>query len=92
MIKYQSVVYPQKKLTYEEWIESLRKEQNVNVSGLYNGRSIERRVTIDETIRYKLSQNVQDDRESGILFGVKNLLSKFNGMVRLPILFSRKIN
>lgn len=85
MIKYQSVVYPQRKLTYEEWIDVLKKEQNVNVSGLYKGRSIEERVAIDEARQYKIPQRVQV-RKTGILFGVKNLLSTLNGMVRLPIL------
>lgn len=59
MTNYQSVVYPQRKLTYEEWIDVLKKEQNVNVSGLYKGRSIEERVAIDEARQYKIPQRVQ---------------------------------
>jgi hypothetical protein len=94
MLKIQPVTHQKRTLTYEEWIESLKREQNVIVSGLYRAKSIEQRVMIDESIQYKneILRVVQDDRESGILFGVKNLLSKFNGMVRLPILFGKKIN
>lgn len=88
MKKCQSVVYPQRRLTYEEWIEALRKEQNVNVSGLYKSRSIEKRVRIDEAKNYKTPQSLQVRRE-GILFGMKNLLNNLHGMVRLPNLFGK---
>jgi hypothetical protein len=92
MLKIQPITQQKRNLTYEEWTETLRKEHNVIVSGLYKGRSIERRVMIDEYREYEIPQNNMYDREMGILFGVKTLLSKFNGMVRLPILFGKKIN
>jgi hypothetical protein len=60
MLKVQPKSHQQRVLTYEEWIETLKREQNVIVSGLYRAKSIEQRVMIDESIQYKnkLSQNV----------------------------------
>jgi hypothetical protein len=89
MVKNKTTVYPQKKLSYHEWIESLKDERKVFVSSLYKGRSIEERVAIDEARQYKIPQSLQV-KKTGILFGVKNLLGTLNGMVRLPNLFGKE--
>jgi hypothetical protein len=87
-MKNKTTVYPQKKLQYNEWIETLKNEQNVFVSSLYKGRSIEQRVLIDDARQYQIPQSLQVKR-TGILFGVKNVLSNLYGMVKLPNLFGK---
>jgi hypothetical protein len=77
--------------TYEEWIEVLKRERNVQVSILYKNKSIEQRIIIDESRDYQIPQSIRINREMGILFGIKNLISKFNGMTRIPILSGKKI-
>jgi hypothetical protein len=92
MLKIQPITQQKRNLTYEEWIEALKRERKVIVSGLHKSKSIEQRIMIDESREYQIPQNVQENREMGILFGIKHFLSKFDGMVRFPILFGRKIN
>jgi hypothetical protein len=76
MIKHQSVIHPERRRTYEEWIELLRKEHNVIVSGLYLGRSIQERVNIDDAINYRSPEAIKIEkinitRQLKNLFGTK---------------------
>jgi hypothetical protein len=76
MIKHQSVIHPERRRTYEEWIELLRKEHNVIVSGLYLGRSIQERVNIDDAINYRSPDAIKIEkinitRQLKNLFGAK---------------------
>lgn len=76
MIKHQSVIHPERRGTYEEWIELLRKEHNVIVSGLYLGRSIQERVNIDDAINYRSPEAIKIEkinitRQLKNLFGTK---------------------
>lgn len=84
MLKIQPITHQKRTLTYEEWIESLKREQNVIVSGLYRAKSIEQRVMIDEAKEYKreYSQLIKEDRKTGILFGIKHFLSGLNGILK----------
>lgn len=71
-MKIKSVVHPQKKLTYEEWVETLKKERKVVVSGLARAKSVGTRILIEESLEYKIPQRVQP----GILFDVDKVHEK----------------
>lgn len=68
-----STVFPPEKLTYDEWVDTLKREQNVIVSSKFLAKSVENRIARDEAILLKMEH--------------ENLLKKTDGTAKHPILF-----
>lgn len=71
-----STVFPPEKLSYDEWVDTLKREQNVIVSSKFLAKSVERRIAADESILLKMEN--------------ENILKKNDGTVKHPILFGIK--
>jgi hypothetical protein len=83
-LKILSTAEPQKKLTYQEWVDELRIQENVIVSSKYHARTIEQRIRVDEAIQMKREmENSKENFSDGtaeprILFGMlKTVLNLF---------------
>ncbi len=73
-----TTVYPPEELTYQEWVDKLRIEQNVVVSSKFLAKSIEKRIQVDEAIMMGLENQVtQEESKPSILLGIKNFLNQF---------------
>jgi len=75
-IKIQSTATPEKELTYQEWVDELRTQENVIVSSKYHSRTIEQRIRVDESIQLKREMGTSEEKvsdgtaEPRILFGM----------------------
>jgi len=75
-IKIQSTATPEKELTYQEWVDELRTQENVIVSSKYHSRTIEQRIRVDESIQLKREMETSEEKvsdgtaEPRILFGM----------------------
>ncbi len=75
-IKIQSTATPEKELTYQEWVDELRIQENVIVSSKYHSRTIEQRIRVDESIQLKREMETSEEKvsdgtaEPRILFGM----------------------
>lgn len=82
-VRILSTVYPERQLTYQEWVDELRIHEKVIVSSKYHSKSIEERVMIDEANEFKKEREESLIKTSGtveprILFGkLKTILSIF---------------
>lgn len=68
-------------LTYDEWVETLRREHNVIVSGKYLAKSVENRIAIEESLMIKMENEKLLKKNDGtaehpILFGIKKLFKR----------------
>jgi adenine specific DNA methylase Mod len=76
IIKIQSTATPEKELTYQEWVDELRTQENVIVSSKYHSRTIEQRIRVDESIQLKREMETSEEKvsdgtaEPRILFGM----------------------
>jgi predicted secreted Zn-dependent protease len=76
IIKIQSTATPEKELTYQEWVDELRTQENVIVSSKYHSRTIEQRIRVDEAIQLKREMETSEEKvsdgtaEPRILFGM----------------------
>jgi len=76
IIKIQSTATPEKELTYQEWVDELRIQENVIVSSKYHSRTIEQRIRVDESIQLKREMETSEEKvsdgtaEPRILFGM----------------------
>lgn len=77
-----TTVYPTENLSYQEWVDMLKKEHNVVVSGKFLAKSIEDRIKAEDAIHYKMDyqKHLRGDEEEvrpSILFGIKKFLDSF---------------
>jgi len=79
--KPRTTVYPDVKLSYHEWVDSLKKEFNVVVSGKFHAKTIEERIKAEDAALYKQEfereKKTQEEAKPSILFGIKNFLNQF---------------
>ena len=75
-IKIQSTAAPEKELTYQEWVDELRIQENVIVSSKYHSRTIEQRIRVEEALQLKREMETSEEKvsdgtaEPRILFGM----------------------
>ena len=83
-LKILSTAEPQEELTYQEWVDALKTQENVIVSSKYHARTIEQRIKVDEAIQMKREMENSEVKfsdgiaEPRILFGMlKTVLNLF---------------